>query len=79
MAPLPQPAALTLLSDREILILTVQSVHELSTKVDALDKEIRVRAPNPKEKRLMWTGAASGAVALLAFVGDLLAGYKHPG
>lgn len=76
MAPLPAPGELTRLTDREILLLTVQSVHDLHEDFQTLATEVRQRAPTRKEKVQMkyasFGGAAAGLVALLGFIGELL-------
>lgn len=75
MTPLPRPEEMTSLSDREILLLTVQHVHNLSQQVEGLTKEVRDRAPSPREKKSLYAGAVAGAVSLLGFAIDVATGY----
>lgn len=72
MTPLPPPHMVTQLTDREILLLTVNAVNELAEDVAVLTQELRERAPNSREKRALMGGAAAGALALMGFIGDML-------
>lgn len=75
MAPdFPTPSELTKLSDREVLILTVQGLHDLRNDFETLAKEVRTRAPSPKEKKALWAGGVAGVISFLIAVGQELLG-----
>lgn len=79
MTPLPRPEDLTSLSDREILLLTVQHVHNVSQQVELLAAELRDRAPSSREKKSLYAGAVAGAIALMGFAVDVVSGYMGGG